>query len=66
MACDKDEVAAAEYSESFSESDQSAYNETLAVTSDFNHPSEDYVKYNSTDISAEMIRTQNDGQSNNS
>ena len=33
-----------------------------AVTSDFNHPSEDYVNYISTDLSAEMMSTQNDGQ----
>ena len=36
-------VAAAEYSESFSESDQSANQKTSLVTNDFNHPSKDYV-----------------------
>ena len=35
---------------------------TSPDTSDFNHPSKDYVNYNSTDLSAEMS-TQNDGQS---
>ena len=62
LACDKDIVASAEYSESFSESDQSAYQETSAVTSDFNQPSEDYINYISTDLSVEMMNTQNDGQ----
>ena len=55
MACDKDIKAAAEYSQSFSESDQSASQETSAVTSDFNHPSKDYVNYISTDLSAGMM-----------
>ena len=49
-------------SESFSESDQSAYQETSAVTNDFNHPSEDYVNFISTDLSAQMMSTQNNGQ----
>ena len=55
LACGKDIVAVEEYSESFSESDQSAYQETSAVTCDFNHPSEVYVNYISTDLSAQMV-----------
>ena len=55
-------VAVAEYSESFSESDQSAYQETSAVSSDFYNPSEVYVNYVSTDLSAQMMSIQNDGQ----
>ena len=55
-------LAVAEYSKSFSENDQSAYQETSAVTSDFNHPNEDYVNYISTDLSAKRISTQNYGQ----
>ena len=45
----------------FYKSLQSAYRETAAVTSDFNHPSEDYVNYISTDLS-QMMCIQNDGQ----
>ena len=45
-------VAIAEFSEIFSESDQSACQEISAITSDFNHPSEDYVNYISKDLSA--------------
>ena len=56
-------IVAAEYSESFSESDQSAYQETSAVTYSFNHPSKDYVNFISTDLSAQMMSTHNDGQS---
>lgn len=55
-------VAEAEYSKSSSERDQSTYHETWAVTSDFNHPSEDYVSYISIDLSAKMMSTQNGGQ----
>ena len=66
LACDKDIVASAEYSESFSESDQSAYQETSAVTSDFNHPSEDYINYISTDLSAVTMSIQNDAQNSGS
>ena len=62
LACDKDIVAAAEYSEMFSETKKSAYQEMSAFTSDFNHPSEDYVNYISTDLSAEMMSTQDDDQ----
>ena len=54
-------VAAAEYIENFSESDQSAYQEMSAVTNDFNHPSEDYINLICTDLSA-MMSTKNDGQ----
>ena len=63
LACDKDIVAAAEYSEILSEIKKSAYQEMSAFTSDFNHTSEDYVNYISTDLSAEMMSTQNDDQS---
>ena len=45
----KSEYSSNEYNENFSESDQSAYHETSAVTSDFNHASKDYVSYISTD-----------------
>ena len=62
LACDKDVVAAAEYSEMFSETKKSAYQEMSPFTSDFNHPSEDYVNYISTDLSAEMMSTQDDDQ----
>ena len=41
-------VAVAKYRESFSESDQSSYQETSAVTRDFNHSNKDYVNYIST------------------
>ena len=57
-------VAAAEYSESFSESDQSANQETSSVTNDFNHPSKDYKNFIFTDLSAQMMSTENDGQNN--
>ena len=55
-------VAVAEYSESFSENDQPAYQETLAVTTDFNHLSEDYVNFISTDLLGQIMSAQNDGQ----
>ena len=55
-------VAAAEYRCNFYESDLSVYQKTSAVTNDFNYPSEDYVNFISTDLSAQMISTQNDGQ----
>ena len=55
-------MAVAKYSESFSESDQSAYEETSAVNNDFNHPSEDYVNCISADLSAQIMSTQNDCQ----
>ena len=53
-----------EFSESFSQSDHSAYQETSAGTSGFNHLCEDYVNYLyiSTDLSDQMTSTQNDGQ----
>ena len=35
---------------------------TSVVTSGFNHPSEDYINYISTDLTAAMICTQNDDQ----
>ena len=59
----KSEYSSSEWSESFSESDQSVYQETLAVTSGFNHPSKDYVNHIFTDFTAQMMSTQNDGQS---
>ena len=55
LACDKGIVAPAEYSKSFSKSDQSAYQKTSAVTSDFNNPSEDYVNYISANLAAGMM-----------
>ena len=33
-----------------------------AVTNGFSHPSKDYINYISTDLSAKMMSTQNDGQ----
>ena len=58
---DKDIVAVAEYNKSCSESDHSTYQQTPAVTN-FNYPIEDYVNSISTDLSAQMMRTQNYGQ----
>ena len=46
----------------FSECDQSTCQETSAASSDFSHPSKDYVNYMSTDLSAQMMSTQNDSQ----
>ena len=51
------EYSSSEYSKSFKESDQSAYQGSSAVTSNFNHPSEDYVDCIYTNLSA-----QNNGQ----
>ena len=53
-------MAVAKYSESFSENDQFAFQETSAVNNDFNHPSEDYVNRISKDLSAQIMSTQND------
>ena len=62
----KSVIAAAEYSEieSFSGIDHSAYQETSAITNDFNHLSKYYVNFISTDLSAQnaMMSAQNDGQ----
>ena len=55
--------AAAEYRCNFYESDLSVYHKTSAVTNDFNHPSEDYVNFISTDVLVQIMSTQNDGQS---
>ena len=55
-------IVAVEYNESFSESDQSAYQEGQQSHSDFNHPSEDCINYVSTDLSAEMMSAHNDDQ----
>ena len=51
----KSVIAAAEYSEieSFSGIDHSAYQETSAITNDFNHLSKYYVNFISTDLSAQ-------------
>ena len=64
MACDKDIdiVVAAEYSESFFWKWSIYLSQTSALPSDFNHPIKDYINYISTDLSAEMMNTQNDGQ----
>ena len=43
--------------------DQSAEQETLADTNDFNHPSREYVNFMSSDLVAQMMSTQNDDQS---
>ena len=51
LTCGKDVVAAAV-----------CLSRTSAVTIDFNHPSKGYINYISTDLSAEMMSTQNDGQ----
>ena len=64
LACHKDIVAAAEYNESFSWKWLVCLSRMSVVTSDFNHPSKDYINYISTDLSAEMMSTQNDGQNN--
>ena len=61
LACYKDIVAAAEYSKSFSESDQSAYQE-LQQSLVINYSSKDYINYISTNLSVEMMSTQNDSQ----
>ena len=55
-------VALAEYSESSSENEQSAYQETSGVTYVFNHPSEGYINYIPADVSAQVMSTQNDDQ----
>ena len=58
LACDKYIVAAAEYNESFSWKWLACLSRTSAVTSDFNHPSKNYINYFSTDLSAEKMSTQ--------
>ena len=55
-------VALAEYSESSSENEQSAYQETSGVTYVFNHPREGYINYIPADLSAQVMSTQNDDQ----
>ena len=55
-------VALAEYSESSSENEQSAYQETSGVTYVFNHPSKGYINYIPADLSAQVMSTQNDDQ----
>lgn len=45
------------FNKSFSESGQSAYQEMLAVTSEFNHSSKDYVNYDSTNLSAQIQKS---------
>ena len=59
----KDIVAAVEYSENFSESDQTAYQEhqqSLVIL--ITQAKIIYIKYISTDLSVEMVNTQNDRQ----
>ena len=51
LACGKDIVAAAV-----------CLSRASAVTNDFNHPSKGYINYISTDLSAEIMSTQNDDQ----
>ena len=60
LARDKEWLAVTEYSESYSECDQSAYQVTSAVASNFNHPSKNYVNYISIDLSAQVMSPQND------
>ena len=48
----------------YAESNQSGYQETSAVTNDFNHRNEDYVSFISANLSAHLMSTQNDGQNN--
>ena len=62
LARDKDIVVAAECNESFSWKWLVCLSRTSAVTSDFNHPSKDYINHISTDLSTEMTSTQNAGQ----
>ena len=62
LARDKDIVVAAECNESFSWKWLLCLSRTSAVTSDFNHPSKDYINYFSTDLSAEKMSTQKVGQ----
>ena len=50
-------VAVAKHRSSLSESDQSAYQETSAVTYYFDHPKENYVNFLSTDLPTQMIKT---------
>ena len=62
LACDKDIVGAAEYNESFSWKWSVCSSRTSTVTSDFNHRSKNYTNYIFTDLSDEMMSTQNDAQ----
>ena len=34
----------------------------VGLTRSFNHPSKEYINYNSTDLSNEIMNTQNHGQ----
>ena len=57
----KDIIAAAEYSDNFSENGQSAcqkHQQSLII----NHSCKDSINYISTDLSVEMVNTHNDGQ----
>ena len=62
LACEKHIVAAAQNTAKAFLKMISLLIKKSAVTSDFNHPSEDYVKYICTDLSAEMMSTENEGQ----
>ena len=62
LACGKEIVAAAEYSKSILWKWSVCLSRTSAITNDFNHPIKDYINCISTDLSAEMMSTQNDGQ----
>ena len=62
QSCSKNISRSNEFSESFSES--LWWNVSRAGTSGFNHSGEDYVFYISTDLSAQIMRNQNDGENN--
>ena len=62
MACDKDNGSSSRIQQKFFSKWSVYLSRTSAVTSDFNYPSEGYVNYISTDLSVEMMNTQNDGQ----
>ena len=55
-------MALAKTAKVFMKVNQYAYQETSAVTSDFNRPREDYINYISTDLSFQMMNTQNSGR----
>ena len=54
--------SSSEFSKSFSESDQSTYQETSAGSNNFNHLCEVCVYYTSTDSSAQIVNTQNNAK----
>ena len=55
-------IALAKTAKVFMKVNQYSYQETSAVTSDFNRPREDYINYISTDLSFQMMNTQNSGR----